>query len=133
MAQIRRDVTDAELAVLQVLWDREALTIRDLTEELYPDGGVAHYATVQKLLERLEKKGCVTRTRRRRAHVFAAAIGREELIGHRLQAVADKLCEGSLAPLLTHLVKGRRLTREERRALRQLVSDLDQRARRRRQ
>jgi predicted transcriptional regulator len=126
MARTPRDVTDAELAVLQVLWDRGPATIRQLTEALYPEGGAAQYATVQKLLDRLEAKECVRRQRAPAAHVFAAALGREELIGRRLQDVAEKLCGGSLTPLLTHLVRARRLSARERRELRDLIDELEQ-------
>ena len=55
MARTPRDITDAELAVLQVLWDAGPLPIRRITGRLYPGGTAAQYATVQKLLERLEQ------------------------------------------------------------------------------
>jgi predicted transcriptional regulator len=126
MARTPQDITDTELAVLQVLWQEGPATIRRITDALYPGGGQAHYATVQKLLERLEGKGCVRRERAPAAHTFAAAIDRGELIGRRLRAVADKLCGGSLAPLLTHLVRARRLTAKERQELRALIDELDQ-------
>jgi predicted transcriptional regulator len=129
MARTPQDITDTELAVLQVLWHEGPATIRRITDALYPDGGQAHYATVQKLLERLEGKACVRRERGSAAHTFAAAINREELIGRRLRAVADKLCGGSLAPLLTHLVRARRLTARERQELRALIDELDQKKR----
>ena len=125
MERIPQDVTDAELAVLQVLWDEEAATIRRLTDVLYPDGSEVHYATVQKLLERLEAKGCVTRDRSRWPHVFAPAINREDLIGRRLRAMAEKLCGGSLTPLLTHLLKVERLSPRERDELRAFMDELD--------
>src|SRR5262245_12665392 len=48
-----RDVSDQELAVLHVLWDRGPATIRQVTDVLYPDGTDANYASVQKFLERL--------------------------------------------------------------------------------
>ena len=67
MARNPQDVTETELAVLQVLWDEGPATIRRLTDVLYPSGGTALYATVQKLLERLEAKGCVRRERRTQA------------------------------------------------------------------
>ena len=63
MARTPQDITDAELAVLQVLWEQGPATIRRITELLYPQGGTSHYATVQKLLERLETKACVRRDR----------------------------------------------------------------------
>ena len=127
MARTPQDVTDAELAVLQVLWDEGPATIRRLTDVLYPAGGAAQYATVQKLLDRLEAKGYVGRRRTGAAHLFSAAVPRDELIGRRLQDVAEKLCGGSLTPLLTHLVRTRRLSARERQELRDLIDELDTR------
>ena len=127
MARTPQDVTDAELAVLQVLWDEGPATIRRLTDVLYPAGGAAQYATVQKLLDRLEATGYVGRRRTGAAHLFSAALPRDELIGRRLQDVAEKLCGGSLTPLLTHLVRTRRLSARERQELRDLIDGLDPR------
>jgi predicted transcriptional regulator len=124
MARTPRDVTDAELAVLQALWDRGPATIRQLADILYPAGGQGSYGTVQKLLDRLEGKGFVRRERAGAVQTFAAAQGRDELIGRRLQEVAEKLCGGSLTPLLTHLMRARRLSDQERRALRALIDEL---------
>jgi BlaI family penicillinase repressor len=118
------DVPDAELAVLRELWDKGPAAIRQLTDVLYPGGSDAHYATVQKLLERLEAKGCIARDTSTRAHTFRATIAREELIGRQLQTVAEKLCEGSMTPLLTHLVRAKRLTHTEWEALRNLIDEL---------
>ena len=115
------DVTDAELAVLQVLWERGSATIRQLTDALYPGGSAAQYATVQKLLERLEAKGCAGRDRQPWPHVFVATVGRDDLIGRRLRAVAEKLCGGSLTPLLTHLITVECLSPREREELRALL------------
>ena len=115
------DVTDAELAVLQALWERGSATIRQLTDVLYPGGSAAQYATVQKLLERLDAKGCVRRDRRPWPHVFTATVDRDDLIGRRLRAVAEKLCGGSLTPLLTHLMTVERLSPTEREELRALL------------
>ncbi|HYV37282.1 MAG TPA: BlaI/MecI/CopY family transcriptional regulator [Gemmataceae bacterium] len=126
MARTPQDITDAELAVLEVLWDKQPRNIRQITEVLYPRGGAAQYATVQKLLERLETKGFVRRDRSEAVHGFAAAIDRNELIGRRLQTVAEKLCGGSWTPLLTHLVQNQKLSVQDRQALRQLIADLEQ-------
>jgi BlaI family penicillinase repressor len=133
MGPKRQDVTDAELAVLEVLWDAGPVTIRHLTDALYPGGSTAHYATVQKLLERLEAKKYVRRERQSAAHVahrFEATVDRDGLIGRLLEQMADKLCGGSLTPLLTnltHVVRSRRLTARERQELRALIDHLDRR------
>ena len=118
------DVTDAELAVLQALWERGTATIRQLTDALYPDGGPAQYGTVQKLLERLEAKGCVRRDRRPWLHAFSPAIDRETLIGWRLRATAEQLCGGSLAPLLLHLLNAEQFSDQERRELQTFLDQL---------
>jgi BlaI family transcriptional regulator, penicillinase repressor len=125
MPKPQQDVTDAELAVLQRLWEAGAATIRELTAVLYPGGGTSRYATVQKLLERLEGKGHVRRDAGEVPHRFAAAVGRGELIGRRLRTMADKLCGGALAPLLTNLVESRSLTPREIGELRVLIDRLD--------
>jgi BlaI family transcriptional regulator, penicillinase repressor len=120
------DVTDAELAVLQTLWEQGTATIRQLTDVLYPRGTAAHYGTVQKLLERLESKGCVQRDRGTWPHQFTAAIQRETLIGWRLRAMAEKLCGGSMTPLLLHLLKCEEFNSEERQELRSFLEHLKQ-------
>ena len=122
----QRQVSDTELEVLQVLWASGPCTIRHLTDTLYPGGGPPKYWTVQKLLERLEEKGYVRRDRSGPAHTFSATVDREEMIGRRLRDVAEKLCGGSLTPLLTHLMRNRPLSTKERQELRQLIDDLDQ-------
>jgi predicted transcriptional regulator len=120
-----QDVTDAELAILQVLWDRGHATVRELTEQLYSQYSSSQHATVQKLLERLEAKDCVRRNRGTWPHMFEAAIERGDLIDRKLQQTADKLCDGSIQPLLTHLVKGARLSAQQRQSLRMLLDELD--------
>jgi BlaI family penicillinase repressor len=127
MARTPHDVTDTELAILQLLWDGGPATIRHLTDALYPGGGTAQYATVQKLLDRLEAKSYVRRDRAGAAHTFTAAVDRDALIGRRLQDVAEKLCGGSLTPLLTHLVRTKRLSERERQELRALIDQLEPR------
>ena len=129
MNRQQHDVTEAELALLQSLWDAGPATIRQLVARVYKQEGASVYATVQKLLDRLESKGFVDRDRTAPVHVFAAAVLRDELIGRRLRAVADSLCGGSLSPLLSHLVEDRGLTDSERRELRGLIGRLDRKKR----
>jgi predicted transcriptional regulator len=116
------DVTDAELDVLQALWDIGPATIRQLTERIYRDpGSTALYATVQKLLERLETKGFISRDRSAMTHRFTARVGRDVYIGGQLRAMAERLCGGSLTPLLTHLVRTETLSDDDRKELRKLL------------
>lgn len=131
MARIPRDVTETELAVLQVLWERGASTRRQIADLLYPDGGAASFTTVQKLLERLEKKGHVRRGAGDGPVTFAAALDREDLISRRLLDVADQLCGGSLTPLLMNLVRAKPLKPRELEELHDLLREQTEKRRRR--
>jgi predicted transcriptional regulator len=121
MARTPQDVTDAEMAVLQVLWERGPATRREIMDVLYPGGGPAHFTTVQKLLERLEAKGCVAKHKAEAGLTFTAVLGRDELIGRRLRHMAEQMCGGSLTPLMMNLVKSRPLTEREVAELRALL------------
>ena len=119
------DVTDAEAAVLQRLWDRGPATVRQLREALYPSGGASAHATVHKLLERLDAKGYVGRKREDGTLVFRAVVARDEALGGQIEALLNKLAGGSLQPLLTNLVRVQRVTADELRELLTLVEDLE--------
>ncbi|MBM81999.1 MAG: penicillinase repressor [Planctomycetaceae bacterium] len=125
MARTPQDVTETELSILNQLWDLESATVRQLVDILHPDGGSSEYATVQKLLERLQSKKYVTRNRDVWPHVFEATVGRDELIGRRLQNTADQLCNGSLQPLITNLVRSKKLSTDELQSLREYLDELD--------
>ena len=56
MVRPAQDVTDAELAVLEVIWQEEPVTARRIQEVLYPDAKDSQHGTIQKLLDRLKAK-----------------------------------------------------------------------------
>lgn len=125
MARKPQDVTDAELAILHVLWDDGSATVRQLSETLYHSSTASDLATVQKLLKRLEIKGCVDKQPNTRPTIFRPIIGRDTLIDRRLEQTADALCEGHYTPLLTQLVTAQKLTPSDRSQLRTLLDELD--------
>jgi BlaI family transcriptional regulator, penicillinase repressor len=107
------DVTNTELAILQVLWDQGETTRRQVADVVYPGGSEAHYASVQNLLGRLERKGFVRSNREGNVLFFTAIVDRDELIRRRLQSLADKLCGGAAAPLIMNLVRSQPLSAAE--------------------
>ena len=117
-------ITDAELSILQVLWERGEAITREIAAALYEEVTDPKMASAQKLLERLEAKGCVQRDRSERAHRFRPTVSREEFLRSRLQALADRLCDGALVPLVTTLLGSKGLSRRERQELRKLISAL---------
>ena len=124
MARNSQDVTDAELSVLRVLWEKGSSTIRDITALIYPEESESDYATVKKLLSRLENKKFVARNRQHLAHQFEATISLDELVGRRLQELADNLCDGSQTPLLMHLISSEKVTPQQKQKLRDLIEEI---------
>ena len=123
MAKKTRDVTDAELGVLQVLWNQGSRTIREVAAILDAPNQDVYYATVKKLLERLEAKGFVRREPKGIAYLYAATVDRDELVGQRLRVLSERLCDGSVTPLLTQLAQTRAIEQEAA----SRADDLDQR------
>ena len=86
---------------MQELWSRAPQTIREISNILSPRNADSYYATVKKLLERLEAKGFVRRQPKGIAFEYEPTINRDEMVGQRLDEVSQTLCGGSVSPLLT--------------------------------
>lgn len=116
-------LTNAELAIMELLWSNEQLTARQVREEVYGDSERAQHGTVQKLLQILEDKGYVYRDRSLGVQLFSAVVSREEYGGSQLESLADKLTGGSIAPLLTQLLDDEKLDKSEIERLRKLLGE----------
>ena len=117
----RQSLANAELAVMDLLWERDRLTARQLRERLYPSTSNSQHGTVQRLLQRLEDKGFVARDRSLPVHLFSAVISRREYASSELESLADKLTGGSIAPLITHLLEEKKISRAEIKRLRKIL------------
>ena len=103
-------IQDAELAVLQVLWEAgEPLPLAQILTVLHARRGWAD-STVKTLLRRLQEKGAVTLEKR---GVYAAAIDQKDYHGAANRSFLDKLYQGSAKNLVASLVQEGRLTRED--------------------
>lgn len=124
MARKPKSIPDAELAIMKLLWKRKGpMVAREIRERLYPAGTPSDHATVQKLLQRLEAKKLVQRDRSGHVHQFTAVVSEAEIVGEQLRALAESMVDGSMVPALTHFIKQQRLTSEERRQLKRLLSE----------
>lgn len=123
MALKPQQITDAELAILKLLWDEDTpLAARTIRDAIYPEGDLSELATVQKLLQRMEDKEIVARDRSASPHTFAARVTRDEVAGKHFDALAEKLTEGSLVPFIMHAVSKKRLSAKERDAILELLN-----------
>ncbi len=116
-------IPDAELQVLKVMWAVDRPTAREITEAIYGKATTSNVGTVQTLLQRLEKKGCVKRDRSEYVHRFSANVSEADVAGRQLEILAAKVSGGSLVPFITHLVQAKRLSRKEKEAIRRLLEE----------
>ena len=114
-------LANAELAVMELLWQGDRSTARQIREQLYPDPSKAQHGTVQRLLQRLEDKGFVERDRELPVHLFSAAVSRQAYASGQLESLADRLTGGSLAPLITHLMQEKKISSTEVERLRGIL------------
>jgi BlaI family penicillinase repressor len=118
----RPPLANAELAVMELLWDDGRVTARHIREHLYADQKNQH-GTVQRLLGRLEEKGYVERDLDLPVHLFFATISREDYATGQLELLAGRLTGGSLAPIVTRLVEQKRISRTEIERLRRILDE----------
>jgi predicted transcriptional regulator len=109
------------MEVLKVLWTYGPGTVRRINAELV--GRKWAYTTVLTLLQRLVVKGYVASETSGVAHVFRAAVTRDELLERRLRDTADELCDGSAVPLVLALVQGNTFSPEELARFRRLIEE----------
>jgi predicted transcriptional regulator len=118
-----KKVDECELSVMELLWESERLTARQILEQLYDDSKKSQHGTVQRLMQSLEQKGFVERDRTLGVYLFSATITREAYGGLQLESLAQQLTGGSIAPLLTHLLDEKKLGKVEIRRLRKLLKE----------
>ncbi|MGA3235017.1 MAG: BlaI/MecI/CopY family transcriptional regulator [Bryobacteraceae bacterium] len=116
--------TNLELQIMQALWDRGSISIREILEA-FPDRERPAYTTIQTTIYRLEAKGAVRRVRKiSNAHIFEAVVTRGATVRRFLDDLL-RLFGGRSQPVMAHLIESGKLSpddiREAQKALRQLA------------
>ena len=124
MAGKPASVTETERAILEVLWNHESSTVREIVERIYSKHTPALHATVKSLLERLSSKGFIDGDTSGFMHRFSARVSRQEYVAQELERLADSHFGGALAPLLMSLVEKAQLTRKDRDAIRKIIETI---------
>ena len=116
--------TPAELAVLQVLWDRGPSTVRQVHEALEPQRSTA-YTTTLKVMQIMAEKGLVTRDEAQRSHVYAPAQPQGRMQKHLVGELVEKAFAGSAARLVLNALESGDVSPEELAEIRRLIHDLE--------
>jgi predicted transcriptional regulator len=116
--------TDAELAILRVLWQRGPSTVRDVHQAL-SSSQASGYTTVLKLLQIMIEKGLVVRDESERAHVYAAKLSEGRTQRQLLGDLVDRAFGGSSAKLVLHALSERAASSTELREIRALLDQIE--------
>ena len=122
MSKRRDDLkpTESELELLTILWDREQATVRDLYDAVNAQRPVV-YTGVLKLLQIMTDKGLVKRDERERAHVYSAAVAREDTERQFMQELSKRFFAGSAAQMALRALEMEPASEEELDEIRKLL------------
>ena len=113
-------LSPAETEILRFVWQLEPATVQEICDSLPKDRSIA-YATVQTLLRRLEKKGYVQHEVQGKAHLFSAAVKREQVIKRTVGDFVERLFGGDPLPLMLHLADQSDLNADDIDELKKLI------------
>ncbi|HEY1343230.1 MAG TPA: BlaI/MecI/CopY family transcriptional regulator [Bryobacteraceae bacterium] len=105
-------LTEQELEIMKVVWERESATVRDVYEALLERRKVA-YTTVMTMMKILEQKKYLRKTQTDRAYVYRPTQPKRQVVGDMVRDFVNRVFNGSAEPLLVHLVEEHNLTRED--------------------
>jgi predicted transcriptional regulator len=114
--------SELELEVLSLLWDRGPLTVRDILETL-PDRKARAYTSVLSVMQVMEKKGLVGRSREGVTDRWRAAVHRQKVMGPFLQKIVSHLFAGRPSAVLQQLLDANPVSREEMETLKRLIQE----------
>jgi len=122
MAKLLPRPTDAELAILRVLWDEGPTTVRRVHEAMAGDRETG-YTTTLKLMQIMAEKGLVTRDESSRTHVYAARVSRDRTQRQLVNDLIDRAFGGSAAALVLQALSAQPTSERELGDIRRLIDD----------
>src|SRR6266540_1143317 len=114
--------TDAELAILRILWDRGPSTVRQVHDILAHERQAA-YTTALKLLQIMTEKGLVERDERDRTHIYRARLSEETTQRQLVRDLLDRAFGGSAGKLVMQALATKRASAEELKSIRKAIDE----------
>ena len=116
--------TDAEMAILTILWNLGEGTVRQV-HEILSETKDSQYTTTLKLMQIMTAKGFVERDESSRSHVYRPRITADQMRQNAAGKLMDRLFEGSAQRLLLGALGGKKLSRKTLAELRKLIDELE--------
>lgn len=107
---------------MKIVWRAGVATVRDVYEALRTQRQVA-YTTVMTVMNVLEAKGYLSKTKENRAHVYRPTRPQQQVVGRMVREFVNRVFDGASRPLLLQLVRQTRLTEAERDELVRLIRE----------
>jgi BlaI family penicillinase repressor len=105
-------LTEQELEIMKVIWERDRATVRDVYEALLERRKIA-YTTVMTMMNILEQKKYLRKSAEDRAYIYRPAKPKKQVIKGMVREFVDRVFNGSAEPLLVHLIEDRKLSNKE--------------------
>ena len=105
-------LTEQELEIMKVIWERDQATVRDVYESLLERRKIA-YTTVMTMMNILEQKKYLRKSAEDRAYIYRPAKPKKQVIKGMVREFVDRVFNGSAEPLLVHLIEDRKLSSKE--------------------
>ena len=121
-----RDLTERELEVMHVFWNRGEQTVSEVRDQLAVDGRDLAYTTVATLVRILCEKSCLQQTNAERPFVYRPLRTFEDVSKNFLRDLTDTVFRGSREQLLVQLMGQKKLTQREREVLEQILAEQSQ-------
>ena len=115
-------LTEAELRIMQVLWEKGSATVQQVLEAL-PHTKPLAYNSVLTIIRILEKKGCVRHVKDGRAHIFLPLLNQKEATQSEIGRLANRFFQNSREMLALNILQEEGLEAEELARLRQLLEE----------
>lgn len=113
-------LTEQELEIMKIVWDREQATVRDVYEALLERRKVA-YTTVMTMMKILEQKGHLKKSAADRAHLYTPTRPKKQVVRTMVLDFIERVFNGSAEPLVMHLLEEKHLSEDEIRDIERLL------------
>jgi len=116
--------SNMELQILSVLWEKGPLPVKEINAAL-PDKKERAYTTVLTLVQLMEKKGLVSRTRDGVRHIYKAKQSRDKILKPMMSNMVSNVFGGNPATAMQFLMDGQKVSSEEIEQMRQMLDELE--------
>ncbi|MFN8580464.1 MAG: BlaI/MecI/CopY family transcriptional regulator [Gemmatimonadaceae bacterium] len=120
-------LTDLQLAIARVLWDRGECTVLEVQSALSPERKLAQ-TTVATLLTRLEKRGIVSHRTNGRQFLYRATVTEPEVKGSMVGQLTDLLFSGRPTDLISHLLNTRDVRAGDLTEVKRMIAEAEARS-----